>query len=165
VADTSESNAVDGLEQELTRLRAERRTSAANLAGEDPDEPDIGDQGDQAQSLEGDADLALMDRRIREIEHLIATSGPADAQAGLADGTVVTLRFSGGDTATFRVVVIPEEADTEQAGTEQAGPDEFLTTDSPLGRALAGRGVGDTVTYEGPDGDLQAEVLDLRSPV
>ncbi|HEY0811903.1 MAG TPA: GreA/GreB family elongation factor [Pseudonocardia sp.] len=160
MSDTSESNAADGLDEELARLRADRRRLAASLAGEDPDAPDVGDQGDQAQSLEGDADLARMDRRIREVEHLIADPDAAIPHDALADGTVVTLRFSGGDTATFRVVVIPEEADGD-AGAEEA---EFLTTDSPLGRALAGRGVGDTVTYAGPDGDLQAEVLELQPP-
>lgn len=154
--DASEQNAVDlsRLEQELARLRTERRTLAANLGGEDPDDPGVGDSGDQSQRLEGDDNLARIDQRIREIEHLIADPEAAVSHAGLANGTVVTLRFPGGDVATFRVVGIVEEA----------GTDEVITADSPLGRALTGHGPGDTLVYEGPDGDLQAEVVDLRPP-
>jgi transcription elongation factor GreA len=157
LSDASEQNLAERsrLEQELARLRSERHTLAAGFAGEDPVDPDVGDRGDQAQALEGDADLARVDRRIDEIQHLIASPDAADPQAGIADGTVVTLRFSGGDVATFRVVTIVEEA----------GTDEVITSDSPLGRALAGRRAGDTLTYEGPDGDLQADVVELRPPV
>lgn len=155
MADASEPNAAHArLEQELARLRTERREQAAGLAGEDPEDPVVGDRGDQAQALEGDADLARLDRRIDELQHLIATPDAADEEVGLPDGAVVTLRFPGGDVTTFRVVAIVEEA----------GEDEVLTSDSPLGRALAGRHPGDTITYPGPDGDLNAEVVDLKPP-
>jgi transcription elongation factor GreA len=40
----------------------------------------------------------------------------------------------------------------------------MLTTDSPLGRALAGRHVGDTITYSAPDGEAQAEVVAMQPP-
>jgi transcription elongation factor GreA len=157
VSDTSEPNPTDGtgLDEELARLRTDRRSLAADLAGEDPEDPVVGDRGDQAQALEGDGDLARIDRRIREVEHLAASPDAAETPAGIADGTVVTLRFPGGDESTFRVVTI-----AEQAGTDEA----VLTTDSPLGQALAGRGQGDTLSYEGPDGELQAEVVELRMP-
>ena len=156
VSSASESSIADltPLEQELDRLRTERRTLAASLGGEDPDDPNVGDSGDQSQALQGDDDLARIDQRIREIEHLIADPDAAVPQDGLADGTTVTLRFPGGDVVKYRVVAIVEEA----------GTDEVITTDSPLGRALVGRSAGDTLTYEGPDGDLQAEVVDLRPP-
>jgi transcription elongation factor GreA len=157
VSDTSEPNPTGGtgLDEELARLRTDRRTLAANLAGEDPEDPVVGDSGDQAQALEGDDDLARIDRRISEVERLAADPDAAESPAGIADGTVVTLRFPGGELSTFRVVTI-----AEQAGTDE----EVLTSDSPLGRALAGHGRGDTLIYEGPDGELSAEVVDLQAP-
>jgi transcription elongation GreA/GreB family factor len=142
----------DRLEQELARVRAQRQRLAAQLGGEDPDDPDVGDRGDQANQLEGRAELARLDRRISEIERLVAGADVPDAPAGLADGTLVTLRFPGGDVATFRVVAITEEAPAD-------AQDDVVTVGSPLGRALVGRRAGDTVRYRGPDGDLQVEVV------
>jgi transcription elongation factor GreA len=142
----------DRLEQELARVREQRRRLAVQLGGEDPDDPDLGDRGDEAFQLEGLDDLSRMDRRIAEIERLIAGPGALNTPPGLADGTVVTLRFPDGDEATFRIVAIPEQAPAE-------GQDDVVTTSSPLGQALVGRSAGDTITYRGPDGDLQAEVV------
>jgi transcription elongation factor GreA len=147
----------DRLEQELARVRGQRHRLAVQLGGEDPDDPDLGDRGDEAVRLEGLDDLARMDRRIGEVERLIAGLGAHDTPPGLADGTVVTLRFPDGDVATFRVVSIPEQAPAD-------GQDDVVTASSPLGQALVGRRAGDTITYRGPDGDLQAEVVALHTP-
>lgn len=145
------------LEQELARLRVQRRRLAAALGGEDPEDPDVGDRGDQANQLEGLDELARMDRRIGEIEHLIADRAAPDAGQGLLAGTVVTLRFPDGVVSTFRIVTITEEARAEDQN-------DVLTTGSPLGRALIGHQAGDTITYSGPEGDVQVEVVAMHTP-
>ncbi|HSZ29316.1 MAG TPA: GreA/GreB family elongation factor [Pseudonocardiaceae bacterium] len=147
------------LEQELARVRDERRGLATSLAGEDPRDPEGGDSGDQADLLEYAEDLARMDRRITEIGHLLVGSRPdaAEDPHGPEDGTVVTLRFADGTVATFRVVAITEEVPEDRQ-------DEVLTLDSPLGRALAGRHVGDTIIYSAPDGEAHAEVVAMQPP-
>jgi transcription elongation factor GreA len=146
----------DRLEQELAQARTQRDRLAGQLGGEDADDPDTtGDSGDAALQLEGQDDLARIDGRIEEIERQLA--GGLDAAPGLADGTRVTLRFPDGDEATFRVVTIPEQAPAD-------GQDDVVTADSPLGQALVGRGAGDTVSYEGPDGESQAEVVTVQAP-
>src|SRR5689334_8448554 len=99
----------DRLEQELAEVRRQRRRLAGQLGGEDADDPDTtGDSGDAALQLEGQDDLARVDARIDEIQRQLA-EGP-DVRSGPADGTRVTLRFPGGDEATFRIVSIPEQA-------------------------------------------------------
>jgi transcription elongation GreA/GreB family factor len=144
------------LDEELTRLREQRHRQSAQLGGEDPGDTDRGDTGDEAVQLEGLDDLSRTDQRIEEIERLIAGNGASGTSTGLADGTVVTLRFPGGDEATYRIVTIPEQA----AADDQ---DDVVTADSPLGQALVGRSAGDSITYGGPDGDLQAEVVALHA--
>ncbi|MGH3546992.1 MAG: GreA/GreB family elongation factor [Pseudonocardiaceae bacterium] len=145
------------LEQELARVRDERDDLAAALGGEDPEDPAGGDSGDQADLLERSDDLARMDRRITEIRHLLADlETPQDPQDP-RHGTVVTLRFADGTVATLRVVAITEEAPADRQ-------DEILTADSPLGRALAGRHAGDTITYSVPDGEAQAQVIAMQLP-
>jgi transcription elongation factor GreA len=147
----------DRLDRELRQAREQRQRLAAQLGGEDPDNPDLGDRGDDANQLEGLDDLARMDRRIDELERLLADPAALDTPAGLTDGTTVTLRFPDGDESTFRIVAIPEQA----AADDQ---DDVVTAGSPLGEALVGRSAGDTITYAGPDGDLQAEVVALQAP-
>ena len=144
------------LEQELAQAREQRRTLAAQLGGEDPDNPDTGDRGDDANELEGLDDLARMDRRIEELERLLADPAALDRPAGLVDGTTVTLRFADGEESTFRIVTIPEQA-------TQGEQDDVVTAASPLGQALVGRDAGDTITYAGPDGELQAQVVALHA--
>lgn len=138
------------LEQELARVRGQRDRLAVQLGGEDPEDHDLGDRGDAAVELEERDDLARMDRRIREIERLLAGRHVPGTASGLPDGTVVTLRFPDGDVATYRIATIPEE-----------GRDDVVTAGSPLGQALVGRAAGDTITYRGPDGELDAEVVAL----
>jgi transcription elongation GreA/GreB family factor len=139
------------LEQELAQVREQRDRLAVQSGGEDPEDRDLGDRGDEALALEALDDLARMNRRIGEIERLLAGQEVARTAPGLADGTVVTLRFPDGDVATYRIVAIPGDSG-----------DDVVTAGSPLGQALVGRAVGDTVSYRGPDGDLRAEVVDLK---
>ena len=123
----------DRIEQELAQAREQRRTLAAQLGGEDPDNPDTGDRGDDANQLEGLDDLARMDRRIEELERLLADPAARETPAGLADGTTVTLRFADGDEATFRIVAIPEQA---PAGDQ----DDVVTAGSPARRSTGRTG-------------------------
>lgn len=149
------TDARERLEEELARVREQRHRLAVQLGGEDPDDADLGDRGDEAVALEGLDDLARMDRRIAELERLIADPDALDTLPGLPDGTAVTLRFPDGDVATFRIVAI---ADAAPEG------DDVVTAGSPLGQALVGQQAGDTITYEGPDGELRAEVVAVRAP-
>lgn len=150
---------VQRLEEELTELREQRRRQMAELGGEDPDDAvdgAAGDTGDAATQLEGLDDLSRTNRRIGELERLIADPDARETLPGLPDGTEVTLRFPDGDVTTLRVVAITAEA---PAGDQ----DEVVTVSSPLGQALVGRTAGDTITYAGPDGDLRAEVVAVES--
>jgi transcription elongation factor GreA len=146
------------LTRELAELREQRRELVVDLADEQP----TGDSGDQSQRLQRADDLAWIDERIAELTDLLAGRGTVEPSTAvsrnrLLDGTEVTLRFESGTVQDFRVVLVTEEAgDREQ--------DRVLTVDSPLGRALADRRVGDTVTFSTPEGESTAHVLALRPP-
>ncbi|MGH4009950.1 MAG: GreA/GreB family elongation factor [Pseudonocardiaceae bacterium] len=142
------------LEEELARLRARRSVLAAELDERDS----VGDRADHAEMLEQADDAAWLDERIAELAGLIARGGPPDPAAGrLLRGTEVTLRFDDGEVSTLRVVAIPEEITEDDDA-------EALTLDSPLGRALAGSGVGDIIQYGTPSGTALVEVLALKAP-
>lgn len=139
------------LEHELGVLREQRERMAAQIRAKDP----VGDQADEAYLLRVEDDIAAIDDRIMELTDLIASGGRGTR--GVPDGTTVTLRFSEDDVQTLRVVTVPEEI---PAGQE----DTMVTSDSPLGLALAGRKAGDTITYSAPMGLVHAEILSLEPP-
>ena len=141
------------LEEELAGLQERRRELAAALENE----TDVGDGADAAEVLELREDLLWVDGQIAEIIARLAGSEPVGGAGDLPDGTEVTLRFEDGTVATLRVVAFPEEA-------PEGAEDTVLTLHSPLGRALAGHGPGDTVTYATPDGPAHVTLLDLRPP-
>jgi transcription elongation factor GreA len=139
------------LEQELADLRAERETVAATLRDSDSE----GDQADQADELQRATELARLDGRIDEVTLRLsqaALAGPPSTEV-VGVGSTVTLRFTGGDTATVDVGGIADDQDHDQ-----------VTADSPLGRGLLGRRVGDTVEYDTPQGVASARVLSIGGP-
>jgi transcription elongation GreA/GreB family factor len=148
------------LRDELEILREQRR----DLDGGQGDEDRANDFGDNAETLRRADDVARIDDRIKEITRLLAVGASApgvntdqDTPGGLADGTTVTLRFEDGSVQTLYAVAITEEVPEQEQ-------DRALSLDSPLGSALAGRGAGDTIHYDTPDGPRQAEVVKLEPP-
>jgi transcription elongation factor GreA len=145
------------LEAELARLR-ERRRELAEAASQ----PDVGDRADEAAALERRDELAAIDDRIDEVSALLAgrpagQAGGAGGHAGIPSGTTATLRFDDGTVQTVRAVAIPEEIPPGQEDTT-------MTTDSPLGLALAGHRTGDTISYQAPGGEVRARILSLDFP-
>ncbi len=142
--------ALRALEQELADLRAERETVAATLRDHDADNP--GDQADQADELQRATELTRLDDRMSELTTRIrqaALAGPPSADV-VGVGSTVTVRFGDDSTESVQIGEIAEHL-------EQTA----VTADSPLGRALLGRRVGDTVAYETPGGRDTATVTAL----
>jgi transcription elongation factor GreA len=137
------------LAEELDTLRARRRVLQASLSNENGP----GDRGDQAEVLETIDELSRLENRISELTRRLARP---EAKGGLPTGTLVRLRYEDGTEETLRV----------GAASEAERDDEVpvLSTDSPLGKALAGRQAGDRVTFPIPNGTLAADVLDLQLP-
>lgn len=156
VPDMSGGAAVERLEQELAVLNGRRRELAEGLDDRDP----VGDRGDAAVALELSEDLARVEERIAEVTERIRQLREGIAAGDhdeLADGTLVTLRFSDDMTRTMRVVAITEEI---PEGEESAA----LTIGSPRARALVGSSAGDTITYRSPSGEVRAEVIAIEAP-
>lgn len=139
------------LEQELDGLRRRQEELEEVIARTDA----VEDRGDQAQRLSVVDELARIAERIREITDVLAGRAAPSPTDSLPEGTEVTLRFGDGSTETMRVVSIPEDSGNGM---------ETVTRGSPLGRALVGARAGDTITYAGPEGQIVAEVVELRLP-
>jgi len=139
------------LEDLTTRGRVEiaRQIEAARALG------DLSENGDYhaAKDFQG-----KMEARVRQLQATLKTAQIVDPAAGaqetVAAGTVVEIRYDGDDdTERFFVGSIEER----QQGVDVISPG------SPLGKALIGRGPGDTVEYEAPGGILRVEIVAVGS--
>ncbi|MFB7619713.1 GreA/GreB family elongation factor [Kitasatospora sp. NPDC056181] len=138
----------EALERELAGLRTDRAKVAATLQGGE----EVGDRADQADELQRATEVDRLDARIAVIDGRLrraTVAGPPDTDA-IGVGSTVRVRFADGTETTVQVGELAEALDRT-----------LVTTDSPLGRALLGHRVGETVDYEAPTGPTTAVVLSL----
>ncbi|MBL8140653.1 MAG: GreA/GreB family elongation factor [Acidobacteria bacterium] len=94
------------------------------------------------------ARIAMLKKRAGEIALMNVDKLPRD-KAGL--GSSVTLLESTGERMEIQLVM-PEDADVERG---------FISTASPIGRAIVNREVGDEVTVTVPNGSRTFELVKL----
>ena len=135
------------LEDLTTRGRVEiaKAIEAARALG------DLSENGDYHAAKDSQG---KMEARIRQLQATLASAEVVDVKAGrqqvVSAGTVVTVRYEGDDDAErFFVGSIEERGE----GMDVVSPG------SPLGKALIGRGRGETVEYEAPGGKLRVEIV------
>lgn len=116
----------------------------------------LGDRSENAEYIYGKKQLREIDSRVRflrkRLEDMVVVSRPPDDQSKVYFGAWVKLENKEGEELNYRVV----------------GPDEFdltkgyLSVDSPLGRAMLKKEVDDEVIVNGPKGELQYYILDIK---
>lgn len=97
-----------------------------------------------------EARLGLLQKRASEISLMNLSKLPRD-RAGF--GSTVHLREAEGNTLVYQLVMA-EDADPGRG---------WISTASPIGRALMGKGVGDEVTVPTPNGIREFEVVKLTT--
>lgn len=128
------------LEAELEELKGRRGDIAEKIAN-------ARDYGDLSENAEYDAareEQAQVESRIAELEDILKNADII--KAGKANGKVQvgsTVELENGKTVTYRIVG-PVEADPLEGK---------ISNESPIGSALMGKQVGDTVTIQTPKGE------------
>jgi|SRR5579883_3112070 transcription elongation factor GreA len=97
------------------------------------------------------ARLGQLQARLREVSMIDVSRIPRD-RVGLGS-QVVVLDLDKDEQQTYTLVT-SEEADANRGK---------ISTSSPIGRALLGKKVGDSVRVQIPDGVRQMEILSLRT--
>jgi transcription elongation factor GreA len=96
--------------------------------------------------------------RIRQLEQMLKNAVVIDSNTAgdiVEAGTLVDLRYVGDDdTMTYLVGSIEERNDKY----------DVLSTNSPIGMAILGKGPGETVTYQGPKREMSVTVVAVRLP-
>ncbi|MFQ5417644.1 MAG: transcription elongation factor GreB [Myxococcota bacterium] len=141
------------LRVELDRLWSDERP---RVTREVADAAAQGDRSENAEYIYGKKRLREIDRRVRFLskrldELTVVRERPAD-DGRVYFGAWLLLENEAGDEMRYRIV----------------GPDEFdveagkISVDSPIGRALMRKEVGDTVRVRRPRGDTRLTILEVR---
>lgn len=139
------------MEAERRKLREREQQLIAGLGDRDTSS----DRADQAQLLERVHELQWVRDRIAEISQLLADVGQLREQVTgqIGVGTTVDLEYQDGSRETVWL-----------GSPGLAHNDETVVTPrSPLGQALLGHQVGDSVDYSTPAGPQRVRVLAVRS--
>lgn len=141
------------LEKELDRLKKER-PAVIQAIKEAREEGDLKENAgyDAARERQG-----MLEARINYIE------------SRMAQFNVIDISTLSSDKAIFGATVTVEDIDSgEKKAFTLLGPDEAdytngsISVQSPVGKALLGKKVGDEITVEVPRGRVNYEVIDIQ---
>ncbi|MHB1296650.1 MAG: transcription elongation factor GreA [Anaerolineae bacterium] len=140
------------LEQELEYLRTDRRQQVASNLKSAVDE---GDLTENAGYEESKREQAFVEGRIREVEAILANSQVLDLESGSQDkvslGARVTVAEEGEEPETYHIV-----------GRAEADPTKGrISNESPLGRALLGRKMGECFDVQTPGGVVRYQIVSI----
>ncbi len=141
------------LRRELEQLKTVKRPQLAAKLKEAISQGDLSENADYHDAKE---QQAFLEGRIQYLETLlysatiVSDNGKKTATVGI--GSEVTVEESGEPPETFIIV-----------GAAEANPREGkISHESPLGRALMGRKVGDKVKVEAPAGQLTFKIKSIK---
>ena len=141
------------LEKELNYLKTTREREIAAMIAE------ARSYGDLSENSEYDAaknEQAKLYGRIAEIEDILSHA------VIIEDENEATGRVGLGCTVTVKDSQTGEVTEYKITGSQEANPMEYkLSDDSPFGRAVVGKGIGDTFTVIAPNGSYTMEVVNV----
>jgi len=119
------------------------------------------EHGDISENADYDAaknEQGHNEARIRQLEQMLKSAVVIDTSAAgdvVEPGTLVDLRYEGDDDLVTYLVGSIEERHEKY---------DVLSTNSPLGMAILGKGPASTVTYQGPKREMSVTIVAVRVP-
>ena len=97
-----------------------------------------------------------MEQRVTEIENMLKNAVVAESDDSPED--VVSF----GSTVKIHDVEFDEDAEYTIVGSSESDPVKGkISNESPIGKALLGSKIGDTVSAETPGGTVELKILDI----
>lgn len=141
---------LEALKSELIDLRDVKRPKLVDRLSNARSQGDLSENSDYQSAKE---ELEFLDGRIEELEEVIkgASVAPVSKTGGVDVGTRVTVKVNGKEVI-FNIV-----------GDWEADPiNKKISHESPLGKALVGRKVGEVVEVEAPAGRVNYEIVSIK---
>ena len=145
------------LESELEELKVVRRKEVAQKIKE------AREQGDLSENAEYDAakdEQRDIEARIEEIEKILKNADVVDEEEVDLD------KISVGCTVLLYDVEFEEEVEYKIVGSTEANSlSGKISNESPLGKALLGKAVGDAIVVEAQAGTMEYKVLKIERSI
>jgi transcription elongation factor GreA len=143
----------DGLKKLKDELKELVEVKRPQVAQEIQSAREMGDISENAAYDEAKREQAFIEGRISELEDIIKNSKVADSISSgeVVVGSQVTVHMDGSEQI-FHIVGAPEANPAEQK----------ISHESPLGKALMGKKVGEKFEVEAPIGKLTYTVLKIH---
>lgn len=139
------------LERELELLSNTKRREIAAKINEAKDQGDLSENAEYIQARE---EQGFVEGRIVEIEDVLKRATVVKAPA---DHVTISVG------SRISVSVNDQKRDLELVGSQEANPSSGkISNESPLGSALMGRHVGDTVKVMVPKGEMIYQILAIK---
>ena len=139
------------IETELAKLREEDRPRIIQAIKE------AREQGDLSENADYDAardEQSKVEARIKELEFMIEHANIIEATPNGIAGL--------GSTVTINYIDDDEEDEYKIVGSLEADPtDNKISDESPVGKALCGKKVGDIVTIDSPNGSYDIKIVKI----
>lgn len=146
--------AFEKLREELHELKTRKRTEIAAAIAEAREKGDLSENAEYKAAREAQR---MLEARIAELEAMLAESQVLDLSQIDTSRVNISARVKVRDLQknkehSYTIVPAPE-ADLRQGK---------ISVESPIGKALLGKKVGDKVVVKVPAGELHLEILDIQ---
>ena len=142
------------LEDELHDLKVVRRKEVAEKIKEAREQGDLSENAEYDAAKDEQRDIEL---RIEELEKLLK-----NAEVVVEDEIELDKISVGCEVKVYDVEFEEEMTFKIVGSTEANSLENRISNESPVGRALIGKRVGETVVVETQAGDIEYKVLDIK---
>lgn len=145
---------LEELKSELTYLKTVREKEVAELIKE---ARSFGDLSENSEYDEAKNEQGKLYSRIAELEEILSNYTVISEQEKSMDSVHV------GNTVTVKDLEFDEEITYQIVGSQEADPmNGRISEESPFGRALLSRKIGEDVTVEAPAGNIRYKITGIQ---
>lgn len=150
----------EGLEKLKSELEDLKVNGRKEIAAKIQEARSFGDLSENSEYDAAKDAQAAMEQRITELENIINNAVVVTGDETPADVVSITAKV------TVHDCDFDEDAELVIVGSTESDPmatPQKISDESPVGKALLGRKIGETVDIELPDGDIiQYKILDIQ---
>ena len=142
------------LEDELQELKVVKRKEVAQKIKEARAQGDVSENAEYDAAMEEQRNI---EARIEELEKILKNAEVIDEDEVDLD------KINVGCTVSLYDVEFDEKVTYQIVGSTEANIlNNKISNESPIGKALIGAKIGQTIDVEGPDGTCKFEILDIN---